>query len=223
MCVIRGDIMINIMLVDDHKMFREGLKNVLEATKEMVVIAEASNGTECMTKLHSYYPDVVLLDINMPEMDGLETLKSISRKRIHKPKVIILTSYSSIDYLLQALDSGVNGYVLKTADSKELIRAIHIILKDEKYIQPSLIPLLNSKLITKELDQEKIDLLSNRELEILKLIALGNINKEIGAKLKIKERTVKNHLTNIYRKLDCNDRTQAAVFCIRNGIITVQD
>jgi DNA-binding NarL/FixJ family response regulator len=215
--------MINIMLVDDHKMFREGLKNVLEATKEMVVIAEASNGTECMTKLHSYYPDVVLLDINMPEMDGLETLKSISRKRIHKPKVIILTSYSSIDYLLQALDSGVNGYVLKTADSKELIRAIHIILKDEKYIQPSLIPLLNSKLITKELDQEKIDLLSNRELEILKLIALGNINKEIGAKLKIKERTVKNHLTNIYRKLDCNDRTQAAVFCIRNGIITVQD
>jgi DNA-binding NarL/FixJ family response regulator len=176
-----------------------------------------------MTKLHSYYPDVVLLDINMPEMDGLETLKSISRKRIHKPKVIILTSYSSIDYLLQALDSGVNGYVLKTADSKELIRAIHIILKDEKYIQPSLIPLLNSKLITKELDQEKIDLLSNRELEILKLIALGNINKEIGAKLKIKERTVKNHLTNIYRKLDCNDRTQAAVFCIRNGIITVQD
>lgn len=223
MCVIRGDIMINIMLVDDHKMFREGLKNVLEATKEMVVIAEASNGTECMTKLHSYYPDVVLLDINMPEMDGLETLKSISRKRIHKPKVIILTSYSSIDYLLQALDSGVNGYVLKTADSKELIRAIHIILKDEKYIQPSLIPLLNSKLITKELDQEKIDLLSNRELEILKLIALGNINKEVGAKLKIKERTVKNHLTNIYRKLDCNDRTQAAVFCIRNGIITVQD
>lgn len=223
MCVIRGDIMINIMLVDDHKMFREGLKNVLEATKEMVVIAEASNGTECMTKLHSYYPDVVLLDINMPEMDGLETLKSISRKRIHKPKVIILTSYSSIDCLLQALDSGVNGYVLKTADSKELIRAIHIILKDEKYIQPSLIPLLNSKLITKELDQEKIDLLSNRELEILKLIALGNINKEVGAKLKIKERTVKNHLTNIYRKLDCNDRTQAAVFCIRNGIITVQD
>jgi DNA-binding NarL/FixJ family response regulator len=159
----------------------------------------------------------------MPEMNGIDTLKSISRKKVHKPKVLIVTSNNKIDCLLQALDIGVDGYILKTSDSKELIRAIHIVMKDEKFIQPSLIPLLNSKLITYDIDKEKIDLLSKRELEILKLIAMGNLNKDIGYKLKIKERTVKNHLTNIYRKLDCNDRTQAAVFCIRNGIITVQD
>jgi DNA-binding NarL/FixJ family response regulator len=215
--------MINIMLVDDHKMFRDGIKKILEATNDMVVIAEVGNGIECMTKLHSCNPDIILLDINMPEMNGIDTLKSISRKKVHKPKVLIVTSNNKIDCLLQALDIGVDGYILKTSDSKELIRAIHIVMKDEKFIQPSLIPLLNSKLITYDIDKEKIDLLSKRELEILKLIAMGNLNKDIGYKLKIKERTVKNHLTNIYRKLDCNDRTQAAVFCIRNGIITVQD
>jgi DNA-binding NarL/FixJ family response regulator len=103
------------------------------------------------------------------------------------------------------------------------MRAIHTVYDGERFIEPSLIPLLNSKLITKDIDKEKIKSLSVRELEVLKLVAVGNLNRDVGKMLNISERTVKNHLASIYKKIDCNDRTQAAVFCIRNGIITVQD
>lgn len=111
--------------------------------------------------------------------------------------------------------------ILKDADSKELIRAIHIINNGEKFIEPSLIPLLNSRLIARDVDSEKVKALSDRETEVLKLVASGMLNKEIAEKLHISERTVKNHMTNIFRKIDCGDRTQAAIFCIRNGLVKV--
>lgn len=212
--------MIKIMIVDDHKMIREGLKTLLEFDENIKVIDEANNGRECLMKVKSSKPDIVLLDINMPEMNGLETLKVLHSKKRH-PKVIMLTVHSEIEYLIKAVDIGIDGYILKDSDSKELLRAVYSVDGGEKFIQPNMIPLLNSKLIARDLDKEKIDKLSDREIEVLKLVATGLFNKEIGERLEISERTVKNHLSNIFKKIDCTDRTQAAVFCIRNGLVSV--
>lgn len=214
--------MIRVMIVDDHKMVREGLVQLIEFDKEIKVVEEACDGSDCMYKFRGAKPDVILLDINMPNMDGIATLKSLNQRK-HRPKVLMLTVHSEIEYLTNLLDMGVDGYILKDSSSKELIRAIRFVYEGERYIQPNLIPLLNSKLIAKDIDKEKLNSLSNRELEVLKLVALGHFNKDIANILSITERTVKNHLTNVFRKIDCVDRTQAAVFCIRNGVVSVHE
>jgi DNA-binding NarL/FixJ family response regulator len=156
----------------------------------------------------------------MPIMNGIETLKIIT-KRKKRPKILMLTVHNEIDYLIEAIDIGADGYILKDSDSKELIRAIHTVARGEKFFQPDMIPLLNSKLIARDIEKEKINSLSDREMDVLKLVAVGNLNKEVAKILDISERTVKNHLSTIYRKIDCTDRTEAAVFCIKNGLITV--
>lgn len=212
--------MISVMIVDDHKMVREGLKRLLEFDGEVQVIDEADNGFDCLKKLKTVKPDIILLDINMPIMNGIETLQTLKKKR-KKYKVLMLTVHNEIEYLLKAVDIGIDGYLLKDSDSNELKRAINCVNNGEKFIQPSLIPLLNSKLIARDLDKEKIEKLSNREIEVLKLVSIGMFNKEIGKKLDISERTVKNHMSSIFKKIECTDRTQAAVFAIRNGLVNV--
>ena len=212
--------MINVMIVDDHKMIREGLRKILEFEGEIQVIEEAYNGQECLKKLRSAKPDIILLDINMPVMNGIETLQALKKKR-KKYKVLMLTVHNEVEYLLKAVDIGIDGYILKDSDSNELKRAINTVYNGEKFIQPSLIPLLNSKLIARDLDKEKVEKLSDREIEVLKLVSIGMFNKEIGKKLDISERTVKNHMSSIFKKIDCTDRTQAAVFAIRNNLVSV--
>ena len=212
--------MINVMIVDDHKMIREGLKRILEFDGEVSVIEEADNGQDCLNKLKTTKPDIILLDINMPFMNGIETLQALKKKR-KKYKVLMLTVHNEIEYLLKAVDIGIDGYLLKDSDSSELKRAITSIYNGEKFIQPSLIPLLNAKLIARDLDKEKLEKLSNREIQVLKRVSIGMFNKEIGKKLDISERTVKNHMSNIFKKIECIDRTQAAVFAIRNGLVNV--
>ncbi len=212
--------MINVMIVDDHKMIREGLRKILEFDGEVQVVEEADNGQECLKKLRTSKPDIILLDINMPVLNGIETLEALNKKR-KKYKVLMLTVHNEIEYLLKAVDIGIDGYILKDSDSKELKRAIDCVYSGEKFIQPSMIPLLNSKLIARDLDKEKVERLSNREIEVLKLVSVGMFNKEIGKKLDISERTVKNHMSSIFKKLECTDRTQAAVFAIRNDLVRV--
>lgn len=212
--------MISVMIADDHKMVRQGLKHLIEFDENICVVDEADDGKECMEKLSLVHPDVLLLDINMPDINGIEILGALAKKKL-RPKVLILTLHNEIEYVLKAIDMGVDGYILKDSDSQELIRAIHCVYCGERFIQPSLIPFLNSKLIARDLDKEKINSLSKRELEVLKLVALGLYNKDIGDRLCISERTVKNHLSSIFRKIDCIDRTQAAVFCIRNGLVSI--
>ena len=214
--------MIRIMIVDDHKMFREGLTKLIEFDEEIKVVEEADDGLDCINKLRSAKPDMILLDINMSDMDGIETLKELNHRK-HRPKVIMLTVHNEIEYLIRVLELGVEGYILKDSSSKELIRAIRFVYNGERFIQPSLIPLLNSKLIARDMDREKMDSLTNREMEILKLVALGHFNKDIASILSITERTVKNHLTSVFQKIDCADRTQAAIFCIRNGVVSVHE
>lgn len=209
--------MINVLIADDHKMVREGLKRILEFDGEITVVAEADNGQECLKKVRTVKPDIVLLDINMPVMNGIDTLEVMKKKKV-KSKVIILTVHNEIEYLLRAVDIGIDGYILKDSDAQELVRAINSVYAGEKFIQPSLIPLLNSKLIARDIDMQNMQKLSKREIEVLKLVAVGMFNKEIGKKLGISERTVKNHMSSIFKKIDSNDRTQAAIFAIRNGL-----
>ena len=211
---------VKIMIADDHSMIREGLKNLLELDGDIQVISEAVDGEDCLDKLHVVKPDVLLLDINMPKKNGLEVLKSLKSKR-SKLKVLVLTVHNEIEYLMKAVDIGVNGYVLKDSESAELKKAIFTVAEGETYIQPSLIPALNAKMIETNKDAEKIKSLTKRELDVLKLLAVGMFNKEVGKRLEISERTVKNHVSNIFKKLGVTDRTQAAVFAIRNNLVQI--
>lgn len=211
---------VNVMITDDHSMIREGLKQLLELEGDFKVVAEAADGVECISKLEEITPDVLLLDINMPNMNGLEVLLKMKEKRI-KVKVLVLTIHSEVEYLLKAVDIGVNGYLLKDSESAELKKAINAVVNGENYIQPSLIPVLNAKMIDRDKDTVKIESLTKRELEVLKNLSYGMYNKEIAEKLDISERTVKNHISNIFKKIEVTDRTQAAVFAIRNNLITI--
>ena len=211
---------VNVMITDDHSMIREGLKQLLELEGDFKVVAEAADGVECISKLEEVTPDVLLLDINMPNMNGLEVLQKMKEKRI-KVKVLVLTIHSEVEYLLKAVDIGVNGYLLKDSESAELKKAINAVVNGENYIQPSLIPVLNAKMIDRDKDTVKIESLTKRELEVLKNLSYGMYNKEIAEKLDISERTVKNHVSNIFKKLEVTDRTQAAVFSIKNGLVNI--
>jgi len=210
--------MINVMLADDHVLIREGIKQLLEFDGSMKVIAEASDGIECLEKLKNVKPDILLLDINMPNMNGIDVLKELKEKN-DPLKVLILTVHSEVEYLVKAVDIGANGYILKDSGSTELKQAINAVIDEGSYIQPNLIPALNSRLINRDMDKEKLASLTKREVEILTQVACGMFNKEIAVNLNISERTVKNHISNIFKKIDASDRTQAAVFAIRNNVV----
>ena len=167
---------INVMITDDHSMIREGLKQLLELEGDFKVIAEACDGIDCLGKLETVKPDVLLLDINMPNMNGLEVLQIMKDKKM-KIKVLVLTVHNEVEYLLKAVDIGVNGYLLKDSESAELKKAIVAVKNGENYIQPSLIPVLNAKMIDRDTDSVKIESLTKRELEVLKNLSYGMYNK----------------------------------------------
>ena len=209
---------IEIIIADDHMMIREGLKQLLELDGTMKVIAEANDGEECLNLLNKkIHPDILLLDINMPKKNGIEVLEYIKQNKI-PVKVLILTVHNEVEYLLKAVDIGIDGYLLKDSSYDELKEAIDVVIFGNTYIQPSLLPALNESMEDYALDKEKIECLTKRELDVLRLISEGCSNKKISDELTISERTVKNHISHIFRKIDVEDRTQAAVFTIRNKI-----
>ena len=209
---------IEIIIADDHMMIREGLKQLLELDGTMKVIAEANDGEECLNLLNKkIHPDILLLDINMPKKNGIEVLEYIKQNKI-PVKVLILTVHNEVEYLLKAVDIGIDGYLLKDSSYDELKEAIDVVISGNTYIQPSLLPALNESMEDYALDKEKIECLTKRELDVLRLISEGCSNKKISDELTISERTVKNHISHIFRKIDVEDRTQAAVLAIRNKI-----
>lgn len=209
---------IEIIIADDHMMIREGLKQLLELDGTMKVIAEANDGEECLNLLNKkIHPDILLLDINMPKKNGIEVLEYIKQNKI-PVKVLILTVHNEVEYLLKAVDIGIDGYLLKDSSYDELKEAIDVVISGNTYIQPSLLPALNESMEDYALDKEKIECLTKRELDVLRLISKGCSNKKISDELTISERTVKNHISHIFRKINVEDRTQAAVFAIRNKI-----
>ncbi|PKM54419.1 two-component response regulator [Petrocella atlantisensis] len=209
---------IRIMIADDHSMVREGLKQLVELEDDIIVVAQAGNGNETIEKIIEYNPDVVLLDINMPERNGLEVLTYLKQNDI-VANIIILTIHNEVEYLYKAVEIGVKGYVLKDSESDVLIRAIRSVYEGETYIQPNMASLLFKKMNNDETGAVHNTRLTKREVEVLKLITEGLLNKEIAHRLCISEKTVKNHVSNIFKKIEVSDRTQAAVFAIKNAIV----
>lgn len=209
---------IRILIADDHSMVREGLKQLIELEDDIVVVAQAGNGKEAIDKIVEYNPDVVLLDINMPEMNGLEVLEYLHQNNIES-KVLVLTIHNEIEYLYKAVDIGVMGYVLKDSEADVLIKAIRSIQNGETYIQPNMASLLFRKLNNIDNIDYSNTKLTRREVEVLRLITDGLLNKEIAHRLCISEKTVKNHVSNIFKKIEVSDRTQAAVYAIKNNIV----
>lgn len=182
---------IEIIIADDHMMIREGLKQLLELDGTMKVIAEANDGEECLNLLNKkIHPDILLLDINMPKKNGIEVLEYIKQNKI-PVKVLILTVHNEVEYLLKAVDIGIDGYLLKDSSYDELKEAIDVVISGNTYIQPSLLPALNESMEDYALDKEKIEWLTKRELDVLRLISEGCSNKKISDELTISERTVK--------------------------------
>ncbi|NLL93720.1 MAG: response regulator transcription factor [Clostridiales bacterium] len=211
---------ISLLIADDHSLVREGLKQLIELEDDMVVVGQAADGVEALERIKKLKPDVVLLDINMPVMNGMETLKRIKTLN-YKVKVIMLTIHNEVEYLVKTVDIGCDGYVLKDASSALLKEAIYAVYNGENFIQPALAPTLNSRLAAKSTSSEKLADLTRRELQVLKLVADGLFNKEIASRLKISERTVKNHISSIFKKIGVSDRTQAAVFAIKNDVVDI--
>lgn len=209
---------VRIVIADDHSMIREGLRQLLELDGDIQVVGEAGNGEECLEVIEKVKPDVVLLDINMPVMNGLKMLEVLRNSKNKNQRVLILTIHNEVEYLMKAVDIGVDGYVLKDADSAVLKKAIFKVHSGEQYIDFTMVPLLNEK-IAQEKEKIEDEKLTRREIEVLKLLAEGLFNKEIAYKLSISEKTVKNHVSNIFKKIGVFDRTQAAVYAIKNNIV----
>ncbi|MGF7399923.1 response regulator transcription factor [Thermoanaerobacterium thermosaccharolyticum] len=203
--------MINILIADDHVLLRQGLKQIIELEEDMKVIYQESDGEEAYNAAKKISPDIILMDINMPNINGIKAAKMLKNDN-PKNKIMFLTIYNDKEYLMEALKIGVEGYILKDADSDELIKAIRTISNGGVYIHPSLVSEIEN-LDTDECKKE----LTDREMQILSLIAEGYSNKEIADKLFLSEKTVKNHVYNIFRKLDVKDRTQAAIYLLKNN------
>jgi len=211
---------ISILIADDHSLMRQGLKQIIELEEDIQVIGQATNGQEAIDMAKSLRPDVILMDINMPVLNGLQAIKEI-RDAGMDVKIVVLTIHEDRDYLFKTLQLGANAYVLKDAESSILISAIRTVFNGQNYIQNSMTSELVKEFnrITKnEKQKNPEDNLTQREIEVLELIAEGMLNKNIAKKLFISEKTVKNHVSNIFKKLNVTDRTQAAIYALKNNI-----
>lgn len=209
--------LIRVLIAEDHAMIREGLKQLLELEKDIKVVASVPDGQQAVDSYQSMKPDVVLLDINMPRKSGLEAVQEI-RAFDADARVLMLTIHQDREYLFKALDLGAMGYVLKDAESRVLIEAIRTVYAGQTYIHSSMAKELITEFKRIKSGDDNPNQLSPRELEVLKLLAKGMVNKEIAGTLFISEKTVKNHISSIFRKLDVQDRTQAAVFALKNHL-----
>lgn len=202
--------MIGVLSVDDHPLLREGIAALVNAESDMKLVAEAVNGQEAIEKFRLHRPDVTLMDLQMPVLNGIEAIIGI-RNEFPNARIIVLTTYAGDVQVVRALKAGARGYVLKGHVCRELLDTIRAVHAGQKRIPPE---------VAAELaDHAADDGLSSREIDVLRLIAAGNANKEIGAQLSIGEETVKSHVTNILAKLGANDRTHAVTLALKRGII----
>ena len=214
---------IKILIVDDHTVVRDGLSTMLRRESDFVVVGEAVNGKDAVDKAAQINPDVVLMDLRMPEMDGVEAMRRIGMMS-KAVKFIVLTTYDSDEYIFDAISAGAKGYLLKDASREELFQAVRAVSRGESLIEPGVAAKLLDRLAQLSRKQDEVappagDSLSAREIEVLQLIARGSANKDIAAKLSISESTVKTHVANIFTKLDVSHRTEAVTHALQRGII----
>jgi len=224
---------VRILLIDDHRIFREGVKKVVELEPEFDVVGEANDGIEAIEKVRELHPDVILMDINMPRLNGVEATEEILKTN-PEAKIIILSIHDEEAYVFKTLQSGASGYLLKEMDVDSLIEAITVVAKGGSYVHPKVTGKLIDEFRRMRNDKEKeaenpptsaplveyeipFHLLTKRECEVLQLMAEGKSNRAIGDLLFISEKTVKNHVSNILQKMKVQDRTHAVVEAIKNG------
>ena len=213
---------IRILIADDHPLVREGLRRILELDPQMKVVGEVGDGQGAINKTRILNPDVILMDLKMPGTDGIEASRVI-RREFPEIRVIILT-VADDDDMLEVIRAGASGYLLKDVEPGELLKAIHTVYEG----RPAFHPIVTSRLLGEYnrlsmpvRKDDEISMLTEREKEVLSLIAQGESNKNIAHKLFISEKTVKNHITSIFRKLKVEDRTQAAIFAIKRRLVEV--
>jgi DNA-binding NarL/FixJ family response regulator len=212
---------IKLLLVDDHTLFREGLRRILELEPDMQVVDEAADGLEAMACLSRTRPDVILMDINMPGCNGVEATKRI-KAALPQVAILMLTIHDDNEYLFEVLRAGAAGYLLKDVEPTRLVEAIRTVARGGSVVNPS----LTNKLIMEfsrlsQPMQSEDQVLSSREQEVLHLMAQGLPNRDIAQKLYISEKTVKNHVSSILRKLDVTDRTQAVVQGVKMKLVKI--
>lgn len=219
---------IRVLIVDDHQVVREGLASVLQSKGDIEVVGMAADGKEAVKKARELTPDVVLMDISMPNMNGVEATRRI-KKENPQIRVVVLTMYADEEYIFDLVSAGAAGYLLKDADSAQIAKAIRAVSRGESMIHPTIASkILNefSQLASGKApgrqSASQHETLSEREVSVLRLLSGGKTNKEIANELSLSDKTVKNHLHNIFQKLNATDRTQAVVLAIRKGLIDVK-
>jgi len=211
--------MIKILIADDHKILRQGIRSLLASQEDFEVVAESSDGQETVKETLKHKPDVVLMDIAMPNLNGFEATRQI-KKKLPEVKILVLTMYRDDEYVLQALQAGVSGYVLKDVAVEELITAIRAVHNNQYFLSPSISRTVIDASLGKieRADKEPFDLLTPREREVVQLIAEGYTNKQIAVKLFISVKTVDAHRSHIMDKLDIHDVATLVKYAVRRGL-----
>src|SRR3990167_3762438 len=207
-----------ILIADDHPIVRHGIRNAIEAEIEFEVIAEANNGEEVIEKIQKYQPDILLLDLKMPQLGGLKVIPRV-KKISPRTEIIVFTMYDDPPYIYESIRNGASGYLLKNISSEELIKALKAIREGKSYLQAEVTRSVLKKLVLEAKIEKDHAMLTGKEIEILQLAADGYINKQIAAKLYISEETVKTHLKNISQKLGTSASTHAVATALRQNII----
>ena len=212
---------LRVVLADDHVMVRQGIRQFLEEEADIAVIAEAADGQEALKLVAEHRPDLVVLDVQMPGMTGVEATRQI-RSRFPGVRILILTAYDDDPYVFALLRAGADGYILKSAPAEELVRAVRSVAAGQTALSPEIARKVVQQVSAPVATREQAEPLSDREIEVLRLTARGMTNKEMGRQLGISARTVQGHLANIYGKLGVYSRTEAVTEALRRGWIIIE-
>jgi len=214
---------ISVLIVDDQAMVRAGFRMLLEAEPDIQVVGEAEDGAVAVSAVRSLKPDVVLMDIQMPVMDGLEATRHIVAEQSKVPtRVLILTTFERDDYIFESLRSGASGFILKNAPPEDLVNAISVVSDGNALLAPSVTRRIIAEFAKKPVPktyEEEMKRLTEREIEVLRLVSRGKTNEEIASELVIGESTVKTHVSNLLTKLDLRDRVQSVIFAYESGLV----
>jgi DNA-binding NarL/FixJ family response regulator len=211
--------MIRVLIADDQPLARAGFKAVLEATGAIEIVAEAENGEQAVELARRHEPDVVLMDVRMPGMDGIE-----ATRRMQRQKILILTTFGMDDYIIEALRAGASGFLLKDAPVDDLVRAVRTVAAGDAQLSPAVTKRLLNQVARRlptavQRDTRSLERLTEREREVLRLLAVGMSNAEIAAALFVSEPTVKTHVSSVLQKLGLRDRVQAVIYAYENGLV----
>ena len=213
---------IRILVADDHVVVRQGIRALLATEPDIEVVGEAENGREAVAETDRLQPDVILMDLVMPEMDGIEAIRRITAQQ-PEARILVLTSFAADDKVFPAIKAGALGYLLKDSEPEELVGAIHQVHRGESSLHPAVARKLLQELSHPPKQPPTPEPLTEREVEVLRLVAQGRSNQEIAEELVISEATARTHVSNILRKLHLASRTQAALYALREGLASLDD